>query len=106
MYRVKNNPLYTNLLFIGIMLFCISSGNLNINRFAFYFLYIVTLAVPYFMKSEKSKFLIQSFTFITFLLFQYNIINGDGKDGCVPYDYVGSENCEIERLRIRDYKDY
>lgn len=106
MYIYRGNKVYTNILFIGIVLFIIATGNLNINRFAYYFLNILVLIIPLYIKKERNNIKRLSIVFILLLMFQFNLLRGDGKDGCVPYDYIGSENFEKGRLRIRDYKDY
>ena len=106
MCLVKEKRIYTNVLFLGIILFCISTGNNNINRVAMYFLNVIALILPLYVKAEKNKFKLVTTIFMFVFLFQLLLFRNDNRNLCIPYDYVGSENFDKERLRIRNYKEY
>lgn len=106
MYISKGKYLYTNILFIGLILFCIATGNLNINRISNYFLNVIVLILPYVAKQRRHKNHLIASIFLLLSLYSITLFRGDPANGCIPYDYIGSENFQNGKLRIREYKDY
>lgn len=104
MFQIRNKHLYANILFIGISLFLISSGNLSINRIAYYFLYIVVLALPLYMEDKNNKVIKYIYTLLLLFSFECILYLKNTNDGCVPYDYIGGELFQKQHFRIREYK--
>lgn len=99
---VHIRPVYSNILFLGIVLLLFSTGNLNIDRISNYFCFVSMLAFPVYVKHEKNKFFIICVLLMLLVYFEKNLVGGIR--GCVPYDSVFSENFENNRTRIRWYR--
>lgn len=97
---ISKKNVYTNLLFVGLILFIIASGNLNLNRIANYFLAINILSFPLFLKSVCKKRIVTIIVLMLCFQFQIRMLITQSS-GCIPYDYIGSENFEIKKLRHR-----
>lgn len=95
------NSLYTNLLFVGTVLFVIASGNPNVNRIAFYFLIVNALSFPLFVSSTHRKTIMKMVILMLCVQFEVRMLITESS-GCIPYDYVGSENFEMKKLRYRN----
>ncbi len=98
----KKYPLLANSLFIGVSLLLFSSGNLNINRIAYYFTFSSIMAFPLYLKQEYKKIRVYSLLFLMIIYSGRCIYTGIS--GCVPYDYIGSENFKMLNFRIREYR--
>ena len=94
-------PVYSNLLFCGLVLLLFSTGNLNIDRMSNYFCWVSVLAFPAFIKYERRRLIILGSVLLLMVYFERNLVGG--VRGCIPYDSVFSENFENKRLRIRWY---
>ena len=94
-------PVYSNLLFCGLVLLLFSTGNLNIDRMSNYFCWVSVLAFPAFIKYERRRLIILCSVLLLMVYFERNLVGG--VRGCIPYDSVFSENFENKRLRIRWY---
>lgn len=99
---ISKKNLYTNLLFVGTVLFIIASGNLNLNRIANYFLAINILSFPLSLKSFCKKRIVTIVVLILCFQFQIRMFITQSS-GCIPYDYIGSENFEMRKLRHRSH---
>lgn len=98
----KKYPLLTNSLFIGVSLLLFSSGNLNINRIAYYFTFSSILAFPLYVKQEYRKIKVYCLLFLMIIYGGRSIYTGIS--GCVPYDSIWSKNFEVLNFRIREYR--
>lgn len=98
----KKYPVLTNSLFIGIVLILFSSGNLNINRIAYYFTYSAILAFPLYLKNENNKLKIFVLSIFMLVYCVRNIYGG--ASGCFPYDSVWSDNFKSLYFRTREYR--
>lgn len=93
---VKNNTPYVMILFVGVILFMISGGNLLVDRIAWYFTGTQLLVVPIYCKSKifsLGKVLICLLIFSHYLYFNRQILNG-GLRGSSQYITVFSNNYE------------
>lgn len=97
-YRRNAGHLYlTNLLFFGIVIMLLSSGNLVITRFSKFFLVLgifLVSQVLYVQKNIIHKFLIMV---LLLIFFERAIINRDNRD--LSYQTVFSDNFKSEILR-------
>ena len=103
MYLTRKDRLYTNILFVGIILFIVASGNLNVNRIANYFLIVNALSVPLYLKYSRKRNFILALFLVLVMQFEVRMVISECS-GCIPYDYIGSENFERSRLRPRDHQ--
>lgn len=97
----KKYPILSNSLFIGCVLILFASGNLNINRLAYYFSFSTMLAFPLYIQQETKKMKI---VILSLLLLIYSGRNLYGGSGCVPYDSVWGDNFKSLNFRIREYR--
>lgn len=87
MVKARNcAPLYSNLIFWGMILLIMASGNLNILRMANYFLFSGYIAFPLCMRMRlrKSHLILLVLMFINL---EHNLLTNRG-NGCVPYETV------------------
>ena len=99
----KQKPVYSNLLFIGIVLQLFSSGNLNITRISNYFVFVSALAFPIMCKYRKWKTCLFLFILLLTVNFEWTMRFG-GASGSIPYDSVFSSNFDRNHFRIREYR--
>lgn len=95
-------PILSNSLFIGSILVLFASGNLNINRVAYYFSFATIMAFPLYMKSETQKVKVVALSLLMTVYCVRNLY--EGINGCVPYDSVWEENFQRLNFRVREYK--
>lgn len=87
----KKNHSLINIIFIGSLVYIISSQNLLLERISCYFSIYQTLAFTYIVKN-KSKIIYLLSVCVFLLFFNFSIFNVGGTRGAVPYDFIFSEN--------------
>lgn len=96
----KKYPIYSNSLFIGVILILFSSGNLNINRIAYYFSFSAILAFPLYVKDESKYIRI----FILSLLMSIYCFRSLYPSGCLPYSSIWGDNFKNLYFKPREYR--
>ncbi len=80
-----------NILFIGVVIFIISSGAMNIRRMANYLTFTMSISIPIIIKNKRFKLIIGVLVFGLFLFFIRDMIVGKHQ-GCIPYESIFSED--------------
>lgn len=101
----KSDTVISNVLFVGILLYIMSQGTLNIQRVAVYPFFSIIIAFPLAIKKIKpklgiSKLLVISLLISYLFLFSLDILTEKSR-GCAPYDTIFSPNFEQQIFRIR-----
>lgn len=90
---------------LGCLLYIVASGNLNINRIAWYFTSLQLIIVPLSIKEippKSVKLTILTLSFILlFFIFNYLDI-GYTVRGCTPYQTIFSDECKYQEFRNPD----
>jgi hypothetical protein len=82
----------SNFIFIGAVIFIISSGALNVMRISFYFIFSMMISIPIVLRIEKAKTVMLVMVAGLFLFFVRDVVTDTGTNGCVPYDSIFSDN--------------
>ena len=100
---------YSNIVFVGALIYMISSGALLLDRISYYFLIAQLILVPLVLRSFNSKDIIKRgiislMLVFHFVLYSYLIFNEEGLNGSNKYESVFSDNCGNHRFRYRSYE--
>ncbi len=95
-----DNPVLYTLTGFGIIVFLFSAGNLNLDRFANYFLMSQCISIPLILKKVNNQILTYFILISAFLMFQVYIIQSPR--GTSPYQSVFSRNYKKEILFFRE----
>jgi hypothetical protein len=100
-YLPKKEKALSHFIFIGAVIFIISSGALNVMRISFYFIFTMMISIPIVLKIEKARTIMIVMVSGLFLFFVRDVITDTGTNGCVPYDSIFSDNFP-DYFRSRD----
>lgn len=101
----ENYKLWTQLLFVGAILFMISGGSLLIDRLAWYFTCSQLIIVPYVINFNRSKifrFLLTMFIISHIVLLNRRFFIQGELRGCVPYQTILSNEADYLQFRYRE----
>lgn len=104
----KKKAIYSNMLFLGIVLLLFSSGNLSINRISNYFCFVSVLAFPiYYQFSiiQGRKIILTLLIALMMVNFEW-VLNRGSVNGCLPYDSVLGDDIAKSRFRVREYRNF
>ena len=93
------------LLFIGVAIYGVSGGNLNMDRMAWYFTTIQVILLPQIYKyyiGTSRQFILSTILIVYFIIFNFVYIYG-GFRGCTPYETIYSTEYQELYFRERDY---
>jgi hypothetical protein len=95
-YKLIDNTVIVNSVYIGLIVFLFASGNLNIYRVSNYFSFSIIISIGLLLKNSSKNFSRIVLIFISIIWMQGLIYSNQA--GCKPYNHIFSKEANENKL--------